>query len=558
MPDLAQSLGKHDLGYLQIIAELWGIEFTATEFNQGLEVLIPSMLDPQLVEEIVQSLPTEAQSALAEFIRNDGRMTWSLFTRRYGEVREMGAGRRDRARPYLDPISTAEVLFYRALVGRTFFDSPGGPEEFAYIPNELMPLLHTNQAILVESFGRAALSAEHSSTNTVSDRILADACTMLAALRMGLSGEQIPLSDYPGCYPLNSESLKALLAASNLLDEDGAPEPNPTRSFLEVEPGKALAQLAKVWQNSQQLNELSLLPHLILEGEWSNNPLRTRESILKFLESIPRNTWWNIESFVGAIRQQFPDFQRPAGDYDSWFIRRTEDGEYLRGFENWDQVDGELIRFFITGPLHWLGILDLASTGKDKPLAAFRFSDWSEALLQGVPPMDLPLEDQKVVVRSDGRLMISTRVMRSVRYQISRFCEWDKLDREHYHYHVTPSSLRQASKNGLLTSHLLSLLHKHADQVPPNLVTALERWDKFGRQARMEHVIVLRLTSPEILTELRASRAARFLGDPLGPAAVIVKPGAREKVLAALTEMGYLGEIISEEPKKKLRFDNHS
>jgi hypothetical protein len=414
----------------------------------------------------------------------------------------------------------------------------------------LIPLLGAIRAISVESFGRAALPAEHDFPLLASDRILADACTMLAALRMGLPEEQIPLSDYPGRYSLTPESLKDFLSASNLLDKDGVPLPEPTRSFLEAECGQALAQLAHAWQNSKQLNELSLLPHLILEGEWRNDPLQARGAIIEFLKGIPRKTWWNIESFVEAVRQQSPDFQRPAGDYDSWFIRRVEDGEYLRGFENWDYVDGELIRFLITGPLHWLGILDLATTGKGKSLTAFRFSDWSEALLQGAAPTGLPLEDQKVVVRSDGRLIMSTRVTRSVRYQISRFCEWDELERKNYHYHVLPSSLRRASKNGLLTSHLLNLLRSHADQVPPNLVTALERWDEFGRQARIEHAFVLRLASPEILTELRASRAARFLGDPLGPAAVIVKPGAREKVLAALTEMGYLGEIVAEDLSK--------
>jgi hypothetical protein len=92
----------------------------------------------------------------------------------------------------------------------------------------------------------------------------------------------------------------------------------------------------------------------------------------------------------------------------------------------------------------------------------------------------------------------------------------------------------------------MTLLDKHAEHVPPNLVTALERFEQQGRQARIEGVMVLRLSSPEILEELRASRAARFLGDPLGPTTVIVKPGAREKVLAALVEMGYLGEIVEE------------
>ena len=43
----------------------------------------------------------------------------------------------------------------------------------------------------------------------------------------------------------------------------------------------------------------------------------------------------------------------------SWFIKRESDGQYLRGFSSWDQVDGALIKFFITNILHWLGQVDL-------------------------------------------------------------------------------------------------------------------------------------------------------------------------------------------------------
>jgi len=62
----------------------------------------------------------------------------------------------------------------------------------------------------------------------------------------------------------------------------------------------------------------------------------------------------------------------------------------------------------------------------------------------------------------------------------------------------------------------------------------------------MEHVLVLRLRTPEMLKELRASRAARYLGDPLGPTVVIVKAGAWEKVIGALAELGYLQKEILE------------
>jgi hypothetical protein len=474
-------------------------------------------------------------------------MTWSLFTRRYGEVREMGPGRRDRALPYRDPLSPAEVLWYRAILGRAFFDTPKGPEEFAFIPTDLIPLMPADQVMSIQTLGRMALPVERANQKPATDRILADACTLLAALRMGLPGDEVGLSDFPGPYPLTPAALKTLLAASGLLDEEGLPKPEPTRLFLESSRGEALAQLALSWQNSEKINELAIIPQLILEGEWANDPLRTRESILKFLATIPKKTWWNIESFVTTIRQQHPDFQRPAGDYDSWFIRDRESGEYLRGFEHWDQVDGRLIRFMITGPLYWLGVIDLAAPAEGKPLTAFRFSKWSNALLGGEAPEGLPLEDQKVHAGSDARLRVSTRVPRAIRYQITRFSRWGGFDGQDYTYQITPASLERAARGDLRTSHLLILLRTHADLVPPSLVKALERWEEHGGQARMEHALVLRLSSPEILQELRSSRAARFLGDPLGPTTVIVNPGAKQKVLAALAEMGYLGEVVPED-----------
>jgi hypothetical protein len=64
----------------------------------------------------------------------------------------------------------------------------------------------------------------------------------------------------------------------------------------------------------------------------------------------------------------------------------------------------------------------------------------------------------------------------------------------------------------------------------------------------LQTVSVLRLSTPELLQAVRNSRAARFLGEPLGSTAVIVKTGAIDKVLAVLAEMGYLGEI-EEEPE---------
>jgi hypothetical protein len=135
-------------------------------------------------------------------------------------------------------------------------------------------------------------------------------------------------------------------------------------------------------------------------------------------------------------------------------------------------------------------------------------------------------------------------VPRAVRYQVARFCHWDAATRHEYRYRLTPASLERARDQGLEIRHLKSLLTRHSRNLPPNIAKALDRWAQRGTEARLQPALVLRLGSPELLQALRKSRAARFLGDPLGPTTVIVHPGAGEKVLAALAEMGYLGEIL--------------
>jgi hypothetical protein len=138
MPTLSHSLKRTDLNYLQIIAGFWEIPLQAQGSHQALEALVPAMLVQEQVQEVVVSLPGEARLALDDLIQNQGRLPWPTFTRRYGVVREMGPGRRDRDQPYLKPVSPAEILWYRALIARAFFDTSSGPQEFAYIPDDLL------------------------------------------------------------------------------------------------------------------------------------------------------------------------------------------------------------------------------------------------------------------------------------------------------------------------------------------------------------------------------------------------------------------------------------
>ena len=534
MPDLIHSLLKQDIGHLHIIAEFWGLELESTDVAAAREELSASLLDAGLLAELMDSLSPQADSAITDLVSSGGRLAWQAFTRKYGDIREMGAGKRDRERPHLKPSSTAEILFYRGLLARAFFETDRGSQEFAYVPDDLLLLIEGRRdgqlPVPTEALGRPASPKERGRDLPANDFILDEATIMLAALRTSRSDwqhlhlRQVQVSDL---------RLSALLTSAKLIKKNEL-QPEAVKAFLEAPRTDALKMLQDAWLQSTTFNELKLMPALVCEGKWANQPQETREFLLNLLEAIPEDKWWSLNSFVRDIKQKYADFQRPAGDYDSWFIKRESDGQYLRGFSYWDQVDGALVKYFVTDILHWLGQVDLSVAEDTAEPVAFRISAFESE----------KAEKGKISVVSNGKINVERLAPRVVRYQIARFCEWEEPKGEEYRYQITAQSLKHAKEQGLKAEQLLALLVRHTNnKVPPALVKALKRWEVNGTEARMETQVILRVSRPEVLEELRKSRAGKFLGEILSPTAVIVKGGAIQQVMDTLAEIGLFAEV---------------
>lgn len=538
MPDLTKALQGNDLSFLRMVADAWNVELTQPDAATALPVLVAALKSPARIRDVLEQLEAEPYGALQTLLEQEGRMPWATFCRQFGEVRPMGPGRRDRERPDLNPASVTEILWYRGLIGKAFLNLPPEPQEFAYLPDDFIEHFHPMPQAPRAPIGRAASKGETASPLPAADAIIDQSCTLLAALRIGLPADFISSQ-----ISIPLAFLTQLLQTAGLIDDKNQLQPEAVRVFLEAERGEALAALSRAWMDSQTLNELRLLPGLIFSGSWDNHPRQTRHILLDLLSHLPNEKWWSLKGFISGIREKNPDFQRPGGDYDSWFIQRASDKNFLRGFDTWDEVDGALVRFMICGPLHWLGWFDLAAPDPTAPPAAFRPSRWAEELWQGKIPKDLTKETAQLRATSDGRLRLPAYVPRPARYQISRFCEWEGETDGEFRYRLTPASLERARQQGLQTNHLLALLRRHAvPPLPPSLLQSLERLEKFGVQASLEPAILLRLASPELLAALRKTRAARFLGEALSPLVVTVKPGGEEPVRQALAELGYLAE----------------
>ncbi len=540
MPDLNQTYARYDQGMLQAIAEKWAVTLEpATTEPQRIQ-LISKITHKTTFTETFAILSDSARQAMIDLKIMGGTQPWVEFARRYGDIRIMGPARRNRERPDHTPINAAEELYYAGMIGKEFLPGTNEPQEFAFIPKEILLFLKSDQNFNEIPPGHAALSEEIKVAHLATTQLIDDVCTFLAAKRSDIKQNQF--KDWLFSAPSNF--LFALLQSCNIIDASGMPDSQRVRTFLEFSRSEALHFLYQNWISSTTINELRLLGGLIFEGTWENHPQPARQTIINFLRKVPADTWWNLESFIQGIKQTIPDFQRPAGDYDSWYIRSATNGQYLRGFSSWDEVDGFLIRYLIIQPMHLLGLVDLASHEKNNEPAAFRWSRWASSLLDGHPPSIKEPIPGKIHLFNSGLITVPRSASRPARYQIARFCQWENRKGDDFRYRISPAGFQQASRQGLSPMQLIPFLHKYAENpLPPGIIQAIEHWGKTGTTTHMQTVILLRLENPEALEKLQHTRAARYINEVITPTTCLIKQGSQEIIRDTLAELGYLMDI---------------
>ena len=556
MPKLSHSLSKYDLGFLRILAQSWGFNQDIKDKKVAVEQLSAWMTQPQNLQNVLQKLSADAHRALEDLVTHQGRLPSAVFTRKYGEIRQVGAGKRDRQAILLSPQNASEQLIFLALVFQDFFEEEHGIEEFIYIPDDILAALPHSANTAMPRVNSVLSSDQTGSIGIAQDTLFDDVCTALAWLRMDkitpkrlaelqkhllLAAENskgLPL-------PLKPQFLTSLLLEAKLLDSSGSPLPEQTRIFLSMPRGEAIKALYDTWLRSTAINELKQLEQLECLGEWENDPISARQFLIEQLQSLTPTVWYELDTFIEFLHDQFPDFQRPGGNYEVWLIRRRSDGQFLQGFESWYSVEGELIRYLISGPLFWFGIIELGIHQQEPPGFVFRITQFGETIFQNqTPSADLPLEDKFQVLPS-GTIAIPRRFLPTIRYQIARFCTWEGYQKDRYLYRITPTSLSHAQQKGLKIQHLLRLLQRHAESLPPTLVHALRRWGLHSTEIHLQRLSILRVRSPEILEEIKKSRCSKYLQQVLNPTMAVIITGQEKKLAEQLLTLGYLAEIES-------------
>lgn len=518
MQTLAQTLQDHDRGHLKVIAHLWGLELINAQHAAAVQGLSRAMLDR--APEIVGTLPGGARRALEFLLQGSGRVPMEALVRKFGPLREMGPGKRDRLEPWQEPASPLEILWYRGLMARAFADFDGGPQEYGFVPDDLLDKLPEVSRPERRSLGEPASPVKQiiqSNTDAVDD-----ATTVLAAHRRAGELDRRWLLDF-----LRQPESLALI--EGLLQESGVVGfPERTRDFLQMPLTRASELLRETWQASTAWNDLSQTHGVISPtGEWPNDPLASRRAALDLIQTVPTHTWWSLSSFVDAVYDADPGFMRPPGGFESWYLQDAEDGSSLRGFGAWHKLEGQYLRHLITGPMLWLGVVEVSH---DR--AAFR-------LIKAADPATSrrPSNEGKAVARPDGRIRIARNADRTLRYQLARLCSWEQIDGGAYYFRLTAQSLSSAENRGLTATHAHKILAEIG--APEGILNAVDRWARAGMEAKVERKTILHVEDSKLLEMLlKEPSIRRYLRAQLGSHNVVVDPLKWRQLQEAALRLG--------------------
>lgn len=538
---------------LDAIAAGWGLTFTDEASAERVALLVNTLTSPQQVHAMIESLGQPERAALEEILASGGVIKSYLLTRKYGAVRRMGPGRMDWLRPWENPANPLERLCYLGLIYRGYGMVGEYHGEIFFIPPEIAALLPRME--LPEAPFQVETVRQPKQIEASTDALAEDVFAVLVytrrenvrARRHFLPREVITRlkAHLSNQEPERLIFVQHLCRRGRLLKaQDGFLRPSRRAiEWLESEPAARLYALFEIWRTDPTWNDLWQIRSIYCEETgWRNDPLGTRERFLKHLAQCPMNQWVSTASFVAAIKAADPDFLRPDGDYESWYIRDAKSGQYLRGFSNWDQVEGALINYYLSKPLFWLGAVALGNLSEvDEKPECFQLTTRGTAWLGLATETEEMSSPAPLIIGEDFAITVPPSTKLADRYRLERIADWVEREGAIHRYRLSRDSAWKAMSEGITTGQILNFLRRTSGgAVPPTVIAAIRGWGEGFRQVTVRQATILQTRDAGVMRDLRSvPRLARLLGAAISPTEVLIEPGKTAEVVQILREMGF-------------------
>ncbi|MDF1512943.1 MAG: helicase-associated domain-containing protein [Anaerolineae bacterium] len=541
---LYQAYLHSDIGRLRIIARQWGLEPQAVRHTDLAAELVSAILDAEKISQVIAALPLSNRDALDDILRRGGMMPWSSFLRRWGPMREVGMGKMEREELWRDPCSPAEALWLLGLLQRDFTEDLSDPIEMAYIPEQLQLYIPEPDPAIIHSLQPEETDSEGASYS-VNDTMAEDLVTWWIAIQKAQATDvENTLAQLHKPVYLRESLCRTLSLEQDWVrfdqEQDVHMNPEPVLKWLRADLWTQWSSLARAWVESMQWHDIDYIPSLYVDpaNDWAPNPLQARQAVLDWLPQCKVGSWYSLIKFVAYIKSYTPDFMRPDGNYERWAPRDRISDRPLRGFESWDDIEGAYIRFLMTGPLSWFGIVDVKKAQNDNHSDIFQLTHAGAALLGVGEPPHIPAPT-RMTIEHNGILLVPNQ-RHYERYQLSRIAQLESFDTVSQ-FRITPRSLKRAQQRNIPLPRIINFLEQASgQQIPSQLGTAMERSYHQHSYASLQHLWLLRV--PE-MNDATIPALQDYIVEQLTPTILVIQERDRACVIAILYAQGILVDV---------------
>lgn len=261
------------------------------------------------------------------------------------------------------------------------------------------------------------------------------------------------------------------------------------------------------YRSGRFTNELSWLPGFTQARGAEALPapqliVDARELVLGHIETLAGDRWISFDELAWRVR---------TSDYEFLFKRTIGNGQgngTLRhslntynpqshvlgwGFpdvmaeaEGWNQVEHGFITNIVTGPLHWLGLVELGyRTGASANPIAFRLTDLGRWLFEDGPRPDYQTAGGRIIVQPNYHIVALDPVSEATLATLDQFAERLSAERA-VEYRLTQQSVYHGQRRGWDADEITSFLQHQTDMpLPENIRRTLHEW-----QSKHERIIV--------------------------------------------------------------------
>ncbi len=288
-------------------------------------------------------------------------------------------------------------------------------------------------------------------------------------------------------------------------------------------------------------------------GELELENSEARQELLALLIQVPPGEWINLSAFARFIYRLHPTFlQRRQQLFPSphWWIEH-EEGQPLHPAQlvDWLRGEGRYLAELIQGPLHWLGICDLAFSASEQ-LLGFRLTPLGNGLFRGqpIPEVEVSASGEPNVVltvSADEQLLIPCLAANWPMIAcIEDFAESTGVQQEKLSYSMSARSLSQAISQGRDPHDLQALLKRsllrEENLALRQLLGSLERRiASYGRVRLYTDVSLMQVADAAVMQQLDALTSLdEQVVRAIHPTLLMLKKQGLEQLLEELKRRG--------------------